>query len=231
MSIVLENVIPLLYINPKNTDEEPVKDELTQGMKNLLEKMRYSYENRGSTDYKRNTFHMGIGTMGVHICVCGKASENQDILLWNYPDKKFTTNTLCVHYLKYHRKEVPQKELENVKELLALVSKNPFPRSNLQYMYMGKIVRDYACRGQDSVFEVHRLPNTPEKEFEELLGEMALKKVELRMEGVDMVQFVVFDTSNPNFKLWEKLWREGREEVQKRIYGSASDFKKKGAKK
>jgi hypothetical protein len=36
MSIVLENVIPLLYINPKNANEEPVKDELTQGMKNLF---------------------------------------------------------------------------------------------------------------------------------------------------------------------------------------------------
>ena len=209
MDIILENVTPLLYINPKNTDEEPVKDELTHGMKTLLERMRYPYENRGSTDYKRNTFHMGIMTMGVHVCVCGTTSENQDILLWNYPDKKFETNTLCAHYLKYHRKEVPQKELENVKELLALVSKVPFPRSNLQYMYMRKIARDYAMRGQDSVFEVHRLPNTSEDEFKELLTEMALKKNDLEMTGVKAVYFVLFDTSNPNFKMWEKLWREG----------------------
>jgi hypothetical protein len=50
---------------------------------------------------------------GFHVCVCGACSDTQDFRLPN--DRK--TNSLCVHYLAYHRDEVPIDQLQEVERL------------------------------------------------------------------------------------------------------------------
>ncbi|MGH7304021.1 MAG: hypothetical protein ACRELZ_12065 [Candidatus Rokuibacteriota bacterium] len=82
------------------TDEptdEPVIDELTMRMAAALRKAT-------EPDYFQ---------LGFHTCVCGAISEAQDALLAN----GWTTNTLCVHYLAYHRLEVPEADLGMVRAL------------------------------------------------------------------------------------------------------------------
>jgi HEAT repeat protein len=50
---------------------------------------------------------------GVHKCVCGAHSSNCDYFL---PDGQ-KTNSLCVHYLAYHRRAVPKQQLARVAAL------------------------------------------------------------------------------------------------------------------
>lgn len=50
---------------------------------------------------------------GFYVCVCGACSGPQDLQLPN--DRKI--NSLCVHYLAYHRDEVPLGQLQEVEHL------------------------------------------------------------------------------------------------------------------
>lgn len=52
-------------------------------------------------------------TRGVHQCRCGVQSSNVEHIL---PDGR-QTNSLCVHYLAYHRPDVPASELAKVEAL------------------------------------------------------------------------------------------------------------------
>jgi hypothetical protein len=89
----------LLFIEPKNLPtDDPVIDELTMRMAAALRK---------ATEPSR------YFQLGFHRCVCGALSEAQDKILAN----DWTTNTLCVHYLAYHRSEVPEADLEMVRAL------------------------------------------------------------------------------------------------------------------
>lgn len=47
---------------------------------------------------------------GWHTCVCGETSDNND---WILPSGK-TTNSLMVHYIRDHRDEVPQSEIDKL---------------------------------------------------------------------------------------------------------------------
>jgi len=58
-------------------------------------------------------FGKGILTLGLHECVCGAMSSSCDYML----NGKIVTNYLCVHYLAYHRSEVPEEELEKLAQL------------------------------------------------------------------------------------------------------------------
>lgn len=87
----------LLFIEPKNpASPEPVIDEFTRMMTAafLLSKREHSYR-------------------GWHTCLCGADSSNCDHVL----PSGVITNSLCIHYLAYHRDEVPQAELEKVSRL------------------------------------------------------------------------------------------------------------------
>lgn len=46
---------------------------------------------------------------GTHGCVCGKSSDNRD-----YYVRGLKTNSLLVHYVEYHREDVPQAELRKL---------------------------------------------------------------------------------------------------------------------
>lgn len=51
---------------------------------------------------------------GYHTCACGAESDNDDHRVGK---ADLLTNSLCVHYLAFHRAEVPQTELDKVAAL------------------------------------------------------------------------------------------------------------------
>lgn len=81
----------LLFIEPTEPKTlEPVMDSLTEGMKNLM---------KDATEMEHYR--------GVHTCCCGERSDS-----CNFKLKDGTiTNSLAVHYLMWHRPEVPRLEL------------------------------------------------------------------------------------------------------------------------
>ena len=88
----------VLYVEPgPYTSAGPVIDELTR-------KMAAAYRAARSDEmYWR----------GFHVCRCGVNSSNCDYIL---PGGQ-QTNSLCVHYLAFHRREVPETELAKVAAL------------------------------------------------------------------------------------------------------------------
>lgn len=99
----------LLFIEPKNfASREPIIDAFTKKMTAALRK----FTEKGSM-YRDGTFEPGMATKGWHTCECGAGSHNVDYLLVN----GMATNSLCIHYLAFHRDEIPESELEKVKTL------------------------------------------------------------------------------------------------------------------
>lgn len=87
----------ILMIEPTGrASVAPLVDRLTM-------RMAAAYRNSVPSDYSYR---------GWHECVCGARSGNKD----QYVDGKLT-NSLAVHYLAYHRKDVPQEELDKVAAL------------------------------------------------------------------------------------------------------------------
>lgn len=79
------------------TSIEPVIDELTR-------KMAAAWRKRAVSD---------LTWRGFHTCKCGARSDCKDH--WVKVDgKELITNSLAIHYLAYHRDEVPQSELDKV---------------------------------------------------------------------------------------------------------------------
>ena len=86
-----------LYIEPQEAPSpEPIIDTLTKKM---------------AAAFLKAT--PGPGYRGVHRCSCGICSSNCDYALPNGEQ----TNSLSVHYLAYHRQEVPKAQLEKVAAL------------------------------------------------------------------------------------------------------------------
>lgn len=84
----------LLFIEPKLPKEAvPIDDKFTKIM--LL---AYQYSEKIDR------------TRGWHTCSCGEWSSNCSYKLPN----GLITNSLCVHYLMWHRSEVPELELKKV---------------------------------------------------------------------------------------------------------------------
>lgn len=112
VSAIDNYVYGILYIYPKNKKSDlPVNDDITKKMSELFENCHTT----GAYN-KRGDFVIGEGYMGVHTCKCGETSESVDYLL----TPKFATNSLCVHYLQYHRDEIPETEFEKINELLEI---------------------------------------------------------------------------------------------------------------
>lgn len=89
------SVVDLLFIEPREpASASPVIDALTRRMT-----AAYRAAQPGRAVYG-----------GVHHCVCGEASTNQDYILTDGEK----TNSLCVRYLAFHRGEVPPEQLRRV---------------------------------------------------------------------------------------------------------------------
>ena len=93
----------MLFIRPTSLPtDEPLIDELTMRMTSALRQVRVPDER----------------FCGVHVCICGAVSDSANRALTNGA----VTNTLCVHYLAYHRAEVLAAELDAVWHLPASVA-------------------------------------------------------------------------------------------------------------
>jgi len=96
--MIIKEDTHLMFIEPKDPIEEPINDEVTKQTINLMEKCEpseYSYR-------------------GFHLCSCGERSGTRDL----FTPKGRKTNSLLVHYVKYHRNEIPPNEVKKLLEEL-----------------------------------------------------------------------------------------------------------------
>ena len=94
--IVITNM-GILMIEPSGrASATPLIDELTRKMTAAWRRRRDSKDS-----YR-----------GFHVCACGAYSDNKDH--WVSDDNLFT-NSLCIHYLAFHRNDIPLEELEKVR--------------------------------------------------------------------------------------------------------------------
>lgn len=104
----------LLFIEPKNSpSKNPVIDELTKKMTASFRKAKIGTIDRYSVIGQGYAFSEGNGWRGWHTCSCGARNGCQDYLLSNGE----MTNDLCIHYMAYHREEIPQEQLDRVAKL------------------------------------------------------------------------------------------------------------------
>lgn len=100
--VVLGDPTTLLFIEPSDRPStEPLIDDLTR-------RMQAAWNARVSPN---------SGFRGVHTCRCGEQSDNKNHTVHAADGTALVTNSLCVHYLMYHRDEVPESELEKVRQL------------------------------------------------------------------------------------------------------------------
>ena len=95
--IILDDV-HLLMIEPQEPPHAPVDDVLTRDMQQLLDEVQNI-----QTDTRFR---------GWHTCVCGERSDNREWKLKN----GIITNSLAVHYLRFHRPEVPVEEINKLRQ-------------------------------------------------------------------------------------------------------------------
>lgn len=105
----------ILMIEPLEVpSEEPVIDDITKIM----------------TEAWRSRISSTYNYMGSHRCVCGRSSDSKDH--WVIPTGRllnrlrwvifgegdaYLTNILSIHYLAYHRTEVPEADIARIKKL------------------------------------------------------------------------------------------------------------------
>ena len=129
MRIIDSKVI--LYFEPKNNKStEPIIDELTIKMFNALNNAFKNTAETAGIIGRNNKFQKGISTMGTHECVCGVHSHACDYLL----EGGYMTNSLCVHYLAYHRDEVTQDDINKINDLNASTVLSENDSNKLMYM-------------------------------------------------------------------------------------------------
>jgi hypothetical protein len=102
----------LLFIHPFDPpSEHPLIDELTKRMTAAFNRCE-----RGVW-LSDGGFRVGHSWRGSHRCSCGAISDSQDRRYNHGMD--VITNSLCVHYLAYHRDEIPEIEIAKVRLLPA----------------------------------------------------------------------------------------------------------------
>lgn len=110
----------LLYIEPSGNKEPPVIDKFSvkifNGMSPIHFEIKKEYMGTIGNMHRKPVFTPGIYTMGHHECVCGATSTGYDILL-DDGKSQIITNMLALHYLVYHRSEVPESELTKIGNL------------------------------------------------------------------------------------------------------------------
>ncbi len=91
----------ILMVEPSGKPSAiPLIDELTR-------KMTAAWRRRRDSKYSYR---------GFHVCACRVCcSDNKDHWVGN--GEGLLTNSLCVHYLAFHRGDIPAEELEKVRSL------------------------------------------------------------------------------------------------------------------
>lgn len=118
----------ILFIEPKNSASLiPIRDKYTIEMeiklKQAIKEAREGYDDEigwakngkyGSVTIN-GQFHPNESYMGVHTCICGVKSHSRDYLLPN----GYVTNSLAVHYLEFHRDEIPTEEFDKIDKMIS----------------------------------------------------------------------------------------------------------------
>jgi hypothetical protein len=118
----------ILFIEPKNqVSEKGISDKYTIGMdtklRQAIKEAREGYDDelgwakngKYGTVSPNGEFHPNESCMGVHTCICGAKSHSRDYLLPN----GYVTNSLAVHYLIFHRDEIPKEEFDKIDKMLS----------------------------------------------------------------------------------------------------------------
>ena len=93
----------LLFMQPKNIPaDEPVMDNITKILTRAWVRSQ-----RSTYSYK-----------GTHTCSCGAKSTSADHFIGE--ENSLRTNSLCLHYVQFHRDEIPLDELDKLRALLTL---------------------------------------------------------------------------------------------------------------
>lgn len=116
MKIETDNV--LLFIEPKQLKSNtPVDDDLTTFIEKILS-IAMTDPNKSGIVYQDGRYMKGLGTRGVHTCICNEHSDPCDYEIYD----GYYTNSLATHYLRWHRDEVPMTEIDKVKTLMTKTS-------------------------------------------------------------------------------------------------------------
>ena len=100
----------LMFIEPTSKKmEHDIHDDLTDFAQYLQESMKPNNDN----------------TKGWHTCSCKKASSESHTFSVLISGKNVKTNSLLLHYVKNHRSEIPENELNKLKLGLAYMLNNP----------------------------------------------------------------------------------------------------------
>ncbi len=98
----------LLYIEPENESTKLTIDEITMKMFNaIMNHTKVGILLNGKLIENDNW-------RGFHFCVCDEMSSCNDYLL----PSGHITNSLCVHYVAFHRDEVPKEDLIKIKKFI-----------------------------------------------------------------------------------------------------------------
>lgn len=86
-----------LMIEPNSSTKEiEINDELTKKVEEIMKTKKVVAMYRG-----------------FHICSCGQIGGNCDYEI-TIGKNKYITNILALHYIKFHRSEIPQSELKKL---------------------------------------------------------------------------------------------------------------------
>jgi hypothetical protein len=114
--MIVDNSKVLLFIEPRlRRSAEPVDDFMTLFLQKLLDAAAENPQARGHVT-SDGQFIRGLSTMGRHHCVCKEKSDSCDYEIL----PGWYTNSLADHYLRWHRAEVPQEELDKITQMMTL---------------------------------------------------------------------------------------------------------------
>lgn len=93
--------VPLLFIEPrKHALAVPIEDDLTTKVAMMLRQS-----------------HIVMSYMGFHECMCGAISSCHDYVVADRTGQNYVKlNSLAVHYIARHRREVPPAEIEALRQ-------------------------------------------------------------------------------------------------------------------
>lgn len=97
--MIKTNLKYFLFIEPTNKKCNEINDYITEHAELIYSK-------------KKNTPER---FKGFHTCVCGEKSSSMNYSV-RINGKTLIINSLMVHYLKYHREEVPEHQIDLIKK-------------------------------------------------------------------------------------------------------------------
>lgn len=136
--MILDSPNILLFIEPRNSPRESDMAEF-QWFVDLFNEQAVA--GVGSAYGFETSEQYRVAYLGIHQCSCGEWSSSQDYRLPN----NMITNSLAIHYLQYHRDEIPKSEWFKLRQLKDGVMFAACSRCKI-FATLGKYKRCQSCR-------------------------------------------------------------------------------------